>query len=125
MVGESWPILGNLGRERDMAYKKLISCVSVLALMAPISALQAQDAPQASEDEGGLGDIIVTARKVEENLQDVPVAVTAFTAEALENQNIQRVENLANFTPGMTIRPGSSTQASHRDPGFRHRVMAL
>lgn len=95
-----------------MAYKKLICCVSLMALMAPVSALQAQTTPQASEDEGGLGDIIVTARKVEENLQDVPVAVTAFTGQALENQNLQRVENLANFTPGMSIRPGSSTPSA-------------
>lgn len=95
-----------------MVYKTLVSCVSLMALMAPVSALQAQDAPQAAEDESGLSDIIVTARKVEENLQDVPVAVTAFTGQALENQNLQRVENLANFTPGMTIRPGSSTPSA-------------
>lgn len=95
-----------------MNYKSLIGCVSLMALMAPVSALQAQSAPQASEDESGLGDIIVTARKVEENLQDVPVAVTAFTGQALENQNLQRVENLANFTPGMSIRPGSSTPSA-------------
>lgn len=95
-----------------MVRKTLIGCVSLMALMAPVSALQAQAAPQAAEDEGGLGDIIVTARKVEENLQDVPVAVTAFTGQALENQNLQRVENLANFTPGMSIRPGSSTPSA-------------
>lgn len=95
-----------------MVYKTLVSCVSLMALIAPVSALQAQATPQAAEDENGLRDIIVTARKVEENLQDVPVAVTAFNGQALENQNLQRVENLANFTPGMSIRPGSSTPSS-------------
>ena len=66
-----------------MAYKKLICCVSLMALMAPVSALQAQTTPQASEDEGGLGDIIVTARKVEENLQDVPVSADILDQERI------------------------------------------
>lgn len=71
----------------------------------------AQTAPAEAEDTG-LGEIIVTARRVEENLQDVPVAVTAFSATDLENQNVQRVQDLANFTPGLAIRPGQSTPSA-------------
>ncbi|MET0372456.1 MAG: hypothetical protein ABW039_13905 [Sphingobium sp.] len=41
-------------------------------------------------DTNGLEDIVVTARKVSENLQDVPVAITAFTAEALQRQGARR-----------------------------------
>jgi iron complex outermembrane recepter protein len=64
------------------------------------------------DEQGGLGVITVTARKVAENLQDVPVAVTAFTGGDLANQNIQRVQDIGNFTPGMAIRPGSSTSTA-------------
>ena len=61
---------------------------------------------------GGLEEIIVTARKVSENLQGVPVAITAFTANDLVRQNTQRVQDIANFTPGMTIRPASGTPSA-------------
>ncbi|MBS49011.1 MAG: hypothetical protein CMN60_15130 [Sphingobium sp.] len=64
-------------------------------------------APQASE-QGGLQDIIVTARKVAENLQDVPVAVTAFTAETLLQQGATKVSDVARTTPSLTVRESPS-----------------
>ncbi len=51
-------------------------------------------------------EIKVTARKVEETLQDAPVAVTAFTAEALENASLQNIEDVARFTPNLTYTGG-------------------
>ncbi|MFN7028011.1 MAG: TonB-dependent receptor, partial [Sphingopyxis sp.] len=68
--------------------------------------------PQAENETVGLEEIIVQARKVNENLQDVPVAVTAFTGEQLEAQNVQRVQDFANFTPGLAIREGQSTRSA-------------
>jgi len=38
-----------------------------------------------------LEEIVVTAQKVEESLQDTPVAVTAFTASALQNKGIENI----------------------------------
>ncbi|MET0375581.1 MAG: TonB-dependent receptor, partial [Rhizorhabdus sp.] len=61
---------------------------------------------QPGNDQGGLEVITVTARKVAENLQSVPVAVTAFSGTDLANQNIQRVQDIGNFTPGAQIRQG-------------------
>ena len=60
-------------------------------------------------DARGLDDIMVTARKVSENLQVVPVAVTAFTGDDLLRQNAQQVQDIAKFTPGLSLRPGSSS----------------
>jgi iron complex outermembrane recepter protein len=51
----------------------------------------------------GLGDIVVTARRTEEKLQDVPVAITAFNAETLNKRNIVDVRSLANVAPGLSI----------------------
>ena len=54
----------------------------------------------------------VTARKREETLQDVPVAVTAFTAEALDRLNIEDLSDLDSQVPNLTIyaaRGSSST----------------
>jgi iron complex outermembrane receptor protein len=84
--------------------------VSLIAMSGVYAAPAfAQAAPAAEEDSGGLVDIIVQARKVDEKLQDVPVAVTAFSGADLERQNVQKVENIANFTPGLRIVQAQST----------------
>ena len=48
-----------------------------------------------------LGEVIVTARRREENLQKVPTSVTAFSATALEQKGIVNQTTLADFTPSM------------------------
>ncbi|MFP5296800.1 MAG: TonB-dependent receptor [Alphaproteobacteria bacterium] len=55
--------------------------------------------PQASE----LGEIIVTARRREEALQDVPVAVTAVSGETLEARGTVDITELARSTPSLTL----------------------
>ncbi|MEG2802888.1 TonB-dependent receptor [Stenotrophomonas sp.] len=63
-----------------------------------------------------LDSIIVTARKREETLQEVPVAVTAFTAEALDKMNVQDIGDLDGQVPNLTIyaaRGASSTVTAY------------
>ena len=61
----------------------------------------------ASDDAGTLEDIVVTARRREENLQEVPLAVTAFTDEALQQKAITDRTSLADNTPSLfTINGG-------------------
>lgn len=90
----------------------LLCSAASLAFGGP--ALAQSTAPAAAEEDSGtaLGEIIVTARKIEENLQDVPVAVTAFSGDTLEKQNVQKLENIAMFTPGMAMRQGQSTPSA-------------
>ncbi|PKB14347.1 iron complex outermembrane receptor protein [Novosphingobium kunmingense] len=90
----------------------LSTAVSAMAFAA--APALAQDAPdtQSSASDQGLGEIVVTARKVSENLQDVPVAVTVLTGNDLEVRNVQRLQDIARFTPGMSMRPGSSTPSA-------------
>ena len=58
----------------------------------------AQDAGDKSPDE-----IIVTARKKAESLQSVPLAIKAFTEEAIEREGIREIEDIARKTPGLTF----------------------
>jgi iron complex outermembrane recepter protein len=51
----------------------------------------------------GLEEIVVTARKVEENLQVVPLSITAITAETIERASIRSALDIANITPGLTL----------------------
>ncbi len=64
-----------------------------------------------ASDEAQLDEIIVTARKVAENLQDVPVAVTVLTGTELEKKGVVRFQDIAAFTPGLYMRSGSNSPA--------------
>ncbi|WDM61875.1 TonB-dependent receptor [Stenotrophomonas forensis] len=78
----------------------------------------AQEAPPAgrSASPTNLDSIKVTARKREETLQEVPVAVTAFTSEALDRMNVQDISDLDAQVPNLTIyaaRGASSTVTAY------------
>ena len=55
-----------------------------------------------------LEEVLVTAQKRSESIQDVPVAVTAFTGEDLEARNIQSIGSVADVTPNLLIQSGGT-----------------
>ncbi len=57
-------------------------------------------AQNATEDDDGA--IIVTARRVEERLQDVPISMTVLSQSQLDNRNITTASDLATYTPSLT-----------------------
>ena len=67
-----------------------------LTALAVSTSLLALSAPAFAQ----LDEIIVTAQKKQENLQDVPVAISAFDLEALETNRIEGIEDIGTFTPG-------------------------
>ena len=80
--------------------------------MAATTAFAAPAFAQEAEDSvSGLQEIIVTAQKREQSLQDVPIAVTAVTGESLAANRIVNVTDLSAIAPGVTVRPslGSSS----------------
>jgi iron complex outermembrane recepter protein len=79
---------------------------AALALCAAPAALAQETAQEASQ---GLGDIIVTARKFEENLQTTPVAVTALSAETIEAQSANNIGDSAQFIPNVSFNQGAAT----------------
>ena len=60
----------------------------------------AQSAPG---EKGGLEDIVVTAQKRAENVQDVPIAISAFTANALKERAVGDVSALTAISPNVTL----------------------
>lgn len=101
----------NFKQKRDSFRMLTAVSLTAIALSSAPAFAQAAPPPPAENETIGLEDIIVQARKVNENLQDVPVAVTAFTGESLEAQGAIRVQDIANFTPGLYIRSGSNSPA--------------
>jgi iron complex outermembrane recepter protein len=63
----------------------------------------AQDSAGIEQQRSGLGDIVVTARRRDENLQDTPVSVTAVNAEIIEQRGIVNFTDLAKMVPNMKI----------------------
>ena len=58
----------------------------------------------AAQETTALEEIVVTAQKRSENLQDVPVSVTAFTADQLKDQRVGDVLALSGLSPGLQIK---------------------
>lgn len=94
----------------------------LLATVAPVAAFAisnaafaqgtAQTQTEADQPSSGIADIVVTARRQSENLQTVPVAVTAFNAEALQERQVVQVTDLARTAPSLSIGTGGTGPAS-------------
>lgn len=91
-----------------MTYSVRISIVcatTLILLAAPVHA-------QRNRSGLVLEEIIVTATKREENLQDVPVAVTALSAESIREAQIHSSEELTFLVPSLTLQRGSDARES-------------
>ena len=105
-----------------MAQRVLLCGAAALALASPgAAAAQSQPAATAAASAPTLSEVVVTARRRAENLQKVPVAVTAFNSQALEQKDITNQSALADFTPSMmTItggQPGENALFALRGQG--------
>ena len=90
--------------------QSLLAAVSLVALTTPAFA---QDNPQENNSKaGGVEEIIVTAQKREQNLQDVPVAVTAFSSATISRLGLSSTEDLAGFTPNLNYQPAGGIGSS-------------
>lgn len=86
--------------------KKFLLAGSALALIATSAPVFAQEA----EEEGATGaEIIVTAQKREENLQDVPLAVSVIGGEAIANSGAVTLENAQYLVPSLNFRKSGTT----------------
>jgi len=89
---------------------------------APAFAQQADPAPPPAADEArteNLGDIIVTATRRSEALADVPIAVSAVTAESLKNSGASDIRQLNQLAPSLLVSStGSEANGSARIRGI-------
>ena len=61
--------------------------------------------PALAQDPAILEEILVTARKKEESIQEVPVAVTAISASMIQSMNLKNLDDIAKVTAGLTFDP--------------------
>lgn len=79
---------------------------------APSEQTQPAEAPATAIDAQDQSDIIVTAQKRSERLQDVPLAVTAISGDALAARQINNTSSLTQAVPSLTIQPAANPVAS-------------
>jgi iron complex outermembrane receptor protein len=94
----------------------LFACTASIALataaQAQVTPAEASPPPApnaATSDDGGLQDIVVTARRQSESLQKTPISITALDSAALEKLNIQQVDKVAQIAPNLVISQQSSS----------------
>ena len=95
----------NTSRTR-LAIQSLLAASALTAFGTPTFA---QDPDGASSDDGG---IVVTARRREENLIDVPIAITAISGDQLEARGAADITALAESVPNVTLEPSRATNST-------------
>lgn len=101
----------------------LLSGVSILAALtvAPASAQVAStvsdvaNTPKAARDDGSIGDIVVTAQRREQRLQDVPITISAITSAQAAAAGVTGTSSLQFAVPGLII----NRQANNAAPYIR------
>lgn len=100
-----------------------LALLGSLALISPFSAVAQQDF--------ALEEIVVTAQKREQSVQDVPIAITAFNQSDLERLNASDLSDLQYSTPNLTIATNTKVTPRvgmrgisdfSRNPGYDNRV---
>lgn len=81
----------------------LLGTASLLAIGHTGSAEAQQGAQPAASSSSGLEEIVVTARRREERAQTVPITMTTFTQQAIEQQEIRTLNDLERDVPGFTL----------------------
>ena len=113
--------------------KRLLLCACVIAVPATAQSASGSSTPQATVEAGpsrGLDEIVVTARRRSESLIDVPVAVSALSAQALDRAHVSDLTQIAQMTPNLLIGSAAGGGAialrgvgtSAPDPGIEQSV---
>jgi iron complex outermembrane receptor protein len=82
--------------------KLALATTTALTVITPAIAQEAT-----ANTNGGLEEIVVTAQKREQSVQDVPIAVTAVTQETLQANRITNVNDLSSIAPGVIVKPSA------------------
>lgn len=86
----------------------LIGSTSLLCLSTSVAYAQAMPATSANDEVAANApeQIVVTARRVDEKLQDVPISIRVFNQEQITDRNIVSAQDLSNYTPSLSTNTG-------------------
>jgi iron complex outermembrane recepter protein len=102
----------DLGRN-SMRYAPLASAISAILAGVPVAH---------ADSEGALDEIVVTAQKKVENLQNVPISIEVLDGEKIENLHIANLDDYVKYSPGISLVRGEG-QGGNGQPGTSHIYM--
>jgi len=108
------------GRRRH-ALQRVPLASAISAILAGVPAAHAQQAVQAQQA-GALEEVVVTAQKRSENLQDVPIAILALGTEKLEELHVGNLDDYVKYLPSVAYSRGQG-QGGNGQPGASHVYM--
>ena len=97
---------------------KIHSRIGLFALCAAVVSSLLLPESRALAQVVALEEIVVTARKREEALVDIPFAVSAFSEEDLDTSNLKNFVDMSLFTPGLTYQNASANRADRGVPNI-------
>lgn len=114
----------------DKKFASALLGATALTLVTPVDTALARNADAADKpaadanapsEESNPGQITVTARRRDESIVDVPLAITVVTAEKLDKLNLTSTKDIANFTPGLEF--SDFTQGNSRNDRGGNRTI--
>jgi len=96
-----------------MRHPRLLAAAIHAALAVAVLPVLAQEAPAAEAEATVIDTIIVTAQKREQQVQEVPIAISAYSGEFLEAFGVTGMDDIGNLVPGLEIQ-----EQSPNNPGF-------
>ena len=82
---------------------------AVVPAAADTAVAAVADEASVQENAGAETEIVVTAQKRTENVQDVPISIAAFSGDTLEKSNVLNLEGLPKLTPNLSVAKGAQT----------------
>jgi iron complex outermembrane recepter protein len=113
-------------RRRKLSRLKGLTRSAVVRTGIPVAStllasmyVHAQDAAQSTAPTSGLQEIVVTAQKRVENLQDVPIAVEVLDTKKLEDLNVVNLDDYVKYSPSVSYQRGQG-EGGNGEPGSSH-----
>jgi len=99
--------------------RRTIPVASALLVSMPAVYAQQQAAPAGAAPPGGLEEVVVTAQKRTENLQNVPISIQVLDTEKLEQLNVANLDDYVKYAPSVSYLRGIG-QGGNAQPGLSH-----
>ena len=107
--------------------KKSVGTPLAILFLSAASSAYSQTTPTGAAESAGtaVDEVVVTARKREERLQDVPLTISVVSGEAIARANLVNVSDLAAQTPGFSFRQGFGRTGGGGGAGVRPSVRGM
>ena len=113
MLSATLPVLHGLRRPLFLQVNRHLAAVSLVVPSALLLGSAVLAAPAGTQTVG-LEEMIVTAERREESLQDTPISIAAFGAEALESRRIASLSDMVAVVPNLQVSPHPNTGTTVR-----------